>query len=287
MATTAPLPEVERDGHHGDPHLAHHFESPAQQLHSAKLGMWVFLATELLFFGGLFCAYAVYRANHPEIFVYAHQFLDKRLGGINTLILICSSLTMAWAVRAAQLRQPKVLKAMLALTLLGAFGFLGIKFVEYRTKWEHGLLWARMYRPHVEGAEAHGAGSTPPESATAAPESATVASEVRPPGAKDATTVPPAPFGPSGLAAPDSGEAAHAAAAPHNVQIFFSIYFLMTGLHGVHVVLGIAAMFWLLMCASRGDFAGGHFTRVHMVGLYWHLVDLIWIYLFLLLYLIH
>ena len=91
--------------------LAHHFDTPQQQFESGKLGMWLFLATEILLFGGLFCAYAVYRANHPEIFIYAHQFLDKTLGGINTIVLICSSLTMAWAVRAAQLGQRRLLVA--------------------------------------------------------------------------------------------------------------------------------------------------------------------------------
>ena len=88
--------------HEATPHLQHHFDTPEQQFDAGKLGIWLFLATEILLFGGLFCAYAIYRANHPEIFVYAHQFLDKILGGTNTVILLCSSLTMAWAVRAAQ-----------------------------------------------------------------------------------------------------------------------------------------------------------------------------------------
>ena len=86
-----------------DGHLAHHFDTPAQQFSSAKLGMWLFLATEILLFGGLFCAYAVYRSNHPEIFIYAHRYLDRNLGAVNTAILLASSFTMAWAVRAAQL----------------------------------------------------------------------------------------------------------------------------------------------------------------------------------------
>ena len=120
-------------GAHHDPHLAHHFETPGQQAESAKLGMWLFLATEILFFGGLFCAYAVYRGNHPEVFIYAHQFLDKILGGINTLVLICSSLTMAWAVRAAQLGKRKRLVALLTATVLLATTFLGIKYRRGRT----------------------------------------------------------------------------------------------------------------------------------------------------------
>jgi hypothetical protein len=115
-------------------------DNAEQQFDSGKLGMWLFLATEVLLFGGLFVAYAVYRANHPEIFIYAHQFLDKTWGGINTLVLICSSLTMAWAVRAAQLGQQRLLVVLLSLTILGGFGFMGIKYVEYKAKWEHGLL---------------------------------------------------------------------------------------------------------------------------------------------------
>ena len=122
-------------------HLAHHFETKEQQFDSSKLGMWLFLATEILLFGGLFCAYAVYRANHPEIFVYAHHFLSKTLGGVNTLVLICSSLTMALGVRAAQLGKQKQLITMLFLTLIFAFSFMVIKAVEYEHKWKHGLLW--------------------------------------------------------------------------------------------------------------------------------------------------
>ena len=153
------------DAHH-DPDLAHHFESADQQFQSAKLGMWIFLATEILFFGGLFVAYSVYRSNHPEIFIYGHHFLDKGLGALNTVVLIFSSFTIAWAVRAAQLRQIKLLKLLLVATIACAFVFLGVKYVEYSTKWKHGLLWASKYDPHVEDhgeaphggeAEAHGA----------------------------------------------------------------------------------------------------------------------------------
>jgi cytochrome c oxidase subunit 3 len=160
---------------------------------------------------------------------------------------------MAWAVRCAQLGKQKGLRVLLALTLLGGFGFLGIKAVEYEHKWKHGLLWGKSYRPvameHSGGhADAHHA---PPEPA---------------PGG------PPLPGG---------------AGSPKNVQVFFSIYFLMTGLHGLHVIGGMGAIAWLLFRASRGAFGPDYFTPVDLVGLYWHLVDLIWIYLFPLLYLIH
>ena len=273
--------DTEQDGLRVD----HHFENADQQYQSAKLGMWVFLATEILFFGGLFVAYAVYRANHPEVFVFGHHFLDKNLGALNTVILICSSLTAAWAVRAAQLKQTGMLKLMLVLTIVFAFGFMGVKSVEYNSKWKHGLLWAGQFDPHLE----HG-DSTHEISETEA------AGEMEPgveegtvvPANPDVSAIPPSAVGPSGLAVPEEhvAEEDEIVAQPANAQTFFSIYFLMTGLHGIHVLGGIGAFFWLLWCTHRGDFDSGHFTRVDMVALYWHLVDLIWIYLFLLLYLI-
>jgi cytochrome c oxidase subunit 3 len=245
-------------------HLQHHFDTPEQQFDAGKLGIWIFLATEVLLFGGLFCAYAIYRANHPEIFVYAHQFLDKVLGGTNTVILLCSSLTMAWAVRASQLGQRKLLIALLSLTLLGGFGFMGIKFVEYKAKWEHGLLPGTHFAPHEE--------------AKAAPKAAVPPS----------STIQPAAAGPEGTVRADAAEPktpGHGA-RPSNVQIFFGIYFLMTGLHGIHVLGGMGAITWLLVLAIEGRFTPDYFTPVDFVGLYWHLVDLIWIFLFPLLYLI-
>ena len=279
---------------HHDPHLAHHFETPAQQYQSARLGMWVFLVTEILFFGGLFCAYAVYRANHPEIFIFGHHFLDKGLGAFNTVVLICSSLTIAWAVRAAQLKQIRMLKLMISLTLLCAFTFLGVKYVEYSHKWHAGLLWARSYAPQAHHGDGdHGAApeTVPMESTAGASAAGAAAAPVQPAPATAAapehSNIAPAATGPAGLADEAAGVGDKIVAEPKNAQTFFSIYFLMTGLHGIHVLGGIGAMFWLLFCARRGDFSTGHFTRVDMVALYWHLVDLIWIYLFLLLYLIH
>ncbi len=281
----------------------HHFENADQQYQSAKLGMWVFLATEILFFGGLFVAYSVYRANHPEVFVFGHHFLDKNLGALNTVILICSSLTAAWAVRAAQLRQIGMLKLMLVLTIMCAFGFMGVKAIEYNAKWKHGLLWAGSYDPHLEHDEATTEESLQLGGAEVVAEeqrvgdAELVVAEVVPTGetmsppessSGDRSNIAPAAEGPAGLASP--GELAEGdlelEVEPANAQVYFSIYFLMTGLHGIHVLGGIGAFVWLLMCARRGDFASGHFTRVDMVALYWHVVDLIWIYLFLLLYLV-
>ncbi|HZN54610.1 MAG TPA: cytochrome c oxidase subunit 3 family protein [Candidatus Polarisedimenticolaceae bacterium] len=256
------------------PYLQHHFETAEQQFDAGKLGIWLFLATEILLFGGLFCAYAIYRANHPEIFVYAHHYLDKTLGGTNTVILLCSSLTMAWAVRASQLGQRKLLVLLLVLTLLGGAGFMGIKYVEYQQKWKHGLLPGAHFAPHDEGIEA------------AAPEKpiAPLAG-----GGADRTTIPPSAEGPAGTVPPASADLSlreGPTRRPSNVQIFFSIYFLMTGLHGIHVLVGMIAIGWILVRSLRGHFGPDYFTPVDFVGLYWHLVDLIWIFLFPLLYLI-
>jgi cytochrome c oxidase subunit III len=278
-------------GHGHPPHLAHHFDTPEQQFQSGKLGMWIFLATEILLFGGLFCAYAVYRANHPEIFLYAHRYLDATLGGINTVVLLCSSLTMAWAVRCAQLGKRKGLIVLLSLTLLGGFGFLGIKYVEYEHKWKHGLLWGKSYAPdHGDDAGAHPEAAEPESGDTAAAPAEPVAAPAPSNGPEaEPTLVPRAAEGPRGTVDPDAGEPAHRAPpeSPRNVQIFFSIYFAMTGLHGLHVIAGMCAIGWTLFRAIGGAFSAQYYTPVDLVGLYWHLVDLIWIYLFPLLYLIH
>ncbi len=234
--------------HTGDhsPFLAHHFESYRQQFEAGKLGMWIFLITEILLFSGLFCAYAVYRANHPEIFYVGAQFLNEYLGATNTCVLLFSSLTMAWAVRCAQLSYRKGLIVCLIITLLCGCGFLGIKYVEYEHKWHEGLLWAKWFEPnsHAENVEAH------EEQQLNTPEV-------------------------------DRQEIAR------RVGVFFSIYFCMTGLHALHVIAGMAAIGWVLVRAIKGHFDHPeYFGPVDYVGLYWHLVDLIWIYLFPLLYLI-
>ncbi len=295
---------------HGQPGiLAHHFDTPEQQFAAGKLGLWLFLATEVLLFGGLFCAYAIYRANHPEIFLYAHKYLDTTLGGINTIVLICSSLTMAWAVRCAQCSQRRGLIALLVLTLLCAFGFLGIKYVEYKHKWHEGLLPGTHFDPqhapgeHAEPSEAYQAGATHAGGeVTDGPASETVPSVQPPASAADTSggetgqeaersTIPEAATGPEGLAwfpwVNQREPHAEIKERPSNVHIFFGIYFTMTGLHGLHVIAGMVVIAWLLVRSIRGDFGAHYFTPVDFGGLYWHLVDLIWIFLFPLLYLIH
>ena len=211
-------------------HVAHHFDSESQQVEAGRIGMWLFLVSEILFFSGLFVAYAIYRNRHLDVFMAGSDLLDVSLGGVNTVVLLFSSLTMALAVRAAQLRKQKPLIAWLSVTLTCAVLFLGVKGVEYSHKVHDGLLWA-------------GAICSEPGSMI------------------------------NGVSAGELGS-------------FFSIYFAMTGLHATHILGGIEVIGWLIVRARRGDFNEGNFAPVDYVGLYWHLVDLIWIYLFPLLYLI-
>lgn len=219
-------------GHHGPKWLQHHFDTPVQQFDAAKLGMWVFLAQELLFFSGLFVAYGVYRSWYPEMFRAASHQLDKIMGGTNTIVLLFSSFTAAMAVRSSQLGKVKETGRYILITIACAFGFLVIKFFEYKHKFEGGLLPGRFFHPHVE----HLAANSPP--------------------------------------------------LPANTGSFFSIYFMMTGVHGIHVAVGIGVLIWIYLRNQRGDFSKEFFTPVDLVALYWHLVDLVWIYLFPLLYLI-
>ncbi len=266
--------------------LAHHFETPQQQYQASKLAMWLFLATELLMFSGLFCAYAVYRSQHPEIFKQASQLLSWKLGALNTLVLIFSSFTMAWAVRCAQTNQRKRLVQLLTVTILCGCVFMGIKSVEYHEKWKHHLLWGKNFHPVHETAT--GAKSAAPVQVVPPVAAAAVA-------ANTSNTQPPAQFvaqeGPQGLAhsaksVDGEEDEAEAGPLPENAHVFFGIYFMMTGLHGIHVLVGMVLMVWVLLRARRGEFSSEYNTPVDLLGLYWHLVDVVWIYLFPLLYLI-
>ncbi len=281
MTDTTADAHAGHEHHHGDgPHLAHHFDSYQQQFDSGKLGIWLFLAQEILFFSALFVAYILYRAMHPEIFIWAHYFLDTQLGAINTGVLIISSLTAAWAVRCAQRGNKQGLVLNIAITILCAFGFLGIKYVEYNHKFHDGLGWAAKdaelewsrHDPKHQVWELPGFQAKHPEVAAAAAaaakegksnrEIAAVARKAA--GGKDLGIVQPA-----------------------NSNTFFGIYFFMTGLHGIHVIAGIIVWGWLLVRALKGQFGPKYFGPIDYAALYWHLVDLIWIYLFPMLYLIH
>jgi len=296
---------ITSEAHHEHPeHLAHHFESLQQQYDSGKLGIWLFLTTEILMFSGLFCGYAVLRALHPEIFLYAHHYLSVPLGALNTAVLIFSSFTMAWGVRAAQLGQTKLLVRLLSITLACAGVFLGVKFIEYKDKWEEALLPGQNYRPteppprvimpSLQAASKENLGEKAAEKSDKLP-ATKPSTATAPAGAVgERSQIAPAAIGPTGLSPiwlernqlrRDRDIVWHGA-EPNNVQLFFGIYFVMTGLHGIHVIAGMIVIAWLISKARKGVFGPDRFAAVDFVGLYWHLVDLVWIFLFPLLYLI-
>lgn len=235
---------TEHGEHEHESWLAHHFETPVQQFESAKLGMWLFLAQEVLFFSGLFVAYGVFRSNYPDAFEAGSAQLDRIIGGFNTCVLLVSSFTAAMAVRSAQMGDRKQTSVHLIITILCAFGFLIIKYFEYSAKFDHGLLPGEFFHPH------HNPDGT--------------LHEIQP-WIDGATTV---------------------TAFPPKTHVFFGIYFVLTGLHGVHVAIGIGVLAWILYRNVRGEFTKDYWTAVDIAALYWHLVDLVWIYLFPLLYLI-
>ena len=284
---------------HGEPFLQHHFDSHQQQFETGKLGVWLFLAQEVLFFTGLFCAYAVYRSMHPEIFKWAHYFLDKRMGALNTIVLIFSSFTAAWAVRAAQLGQRRTLIANICVTIACAFTFMGVKYFEYSHKFHDGLLWGRNFNPTEEVVELESFKHKHPEVARAIEEARAAAGgehgTVKTIAGGEHAAVEPKDVAAGAKPEPAIDENAIARAAaghdvvvarPRDAHIFFGIYFFMTGLHGLHVVAGIIIWFWMLVRAVKGHFGPKYFGPIDFSALYWHLVDLVWIYLFPLLYLI-
>ncbi len=204
--------------------VAHQFDDAVQQREAATLGMWVFLVTEIMMFGGLFTAYVLYRSAYPAAFAAASHHLDVNLGAANTLVLLGSSLTMALAVRAAQLGSRRGSIAGMLLTIALGSVFLGVKAYEYAHKFHEGLVPG----PHFVF-----------------------------PGA----------------------EARHA-------ELFFSLYFAMTGLHALHMIIGVGVLATLTWLAARRTYSAAYHTPIEIGGLYWHFVDIVWIYLFPLLYLL-
>jgi len=205
-------------------YVAHHFPNLAQQEHAARLGMWLFLATELLLFGGLFTAYSVYRFLFSETFAEASRHLNLTLGTVNTVVLITSSLTAALGHHFAHQKKGRAAAFVLALTLLMAVGFLVIKGFEWHEDFQEGLLPGRYF----SNTELKGAGG----------------------------------------------------------PMFFAMYFILTGLHGLHVIIGMGVLAVLMVLCLRGRYDHGYYTPVELGVMYWHLVDLIWIFLYPLLYLI-
>jgi cytochrome c oxidase subunit III len=247
-----------------------------QQKEAAVLGMWTFLLTEILFFGGLFMAYMLYRIWYHDAFVAASSSITLFWGALNTVVLIGSSLTMALGVRAAQTNQRKATVGWLIATMILGAVFLGVKVIEYADKFEHHHVPGPhfVWDSHAAGAEGGGGEGAAAQAAGAAEGTAAQAAS----GAEHAPAGAPATH------------AAAAAARDHNLQqhtqIFFSLYFTMTGLHALHMIIGIAIMMVITWMAWGGKFDAHYYTPVEMTGLYWHFVDIVWIYLFPLLYLI-
>jgi cytochrome c oxidase subunit 3 len=215
-------------GHAETLELRVQFDTAAQQKDASQLGMWIFLITEIMFFGGMFACYTVYRNWYPEVFAYCSSSLNAVLGAINTGVLLLSSFTMVMAVRAGQLGQQKMIIIFLILTLLFGGVFLGVKAIEWKEKFdEHHIPGQASF--HLEGLKDYD--------------------------------------------------------QPH-AQLFFSLYFAMTGLHALHMVIGVGILLTLIMEARKGVYSAKYYTPVDVAGLYWHFVDVIWIFLFPLLYLI-
>lgn len=215
------------------PELQHHFANMDQQRNAASLGMWVFLGTEIMFFGGMFLAYLIYRIWYFNEFAIGSRSLDIWLGTINTIVLICSSLTVALSVRAAQRGRRKTLIGLIIATIIFGLGFLFIKGIEWYQKFEE---------HHIPGS------------------SFSINDLIQ--------KYPNVPLD------------------PHHAQLYFSLYFALTGLHALHMIIGVGIFIVLLVMAWRGKFTPEYHTPIEIGGLYWHFVDIVWIYLFPLLYLI-
>jgi cytochrome c oxidase subunit 3 len=235
MSTTTVVqePHGHGPGHEMDPHHQHHFTTMEQQFDTSKIGMWLFIVTEILLFGGLFAGFGLMQQRYPKEFIEAHEHLQRGYGTVNTMVLLISSFTMVMGVLSARTNQPKKTVRYLVLTILCAAIFMCIKYVEYTHKFEEGLFPGMWYHQQVTD------------------------------------TV----FLPNGKLS-------------HGYATFFAFYFMMTGLHGIHVLVGMVLLGWLAVRANRGEFSSKYYTPVDLVGLYWHVVDMIWIYLFPLYYLI-
>lgn len=223
------------------PQHRHHFETVEQQREAGSFGMWLFLLTEIMFFGGLFFAYLLYRNWYYDAFFTASNQLSIPLGTANTAILITSGFFMALAVWCAEVRKKDMLVWTLILTTVFGIAFLGIKYVEYHEKWEkHHIPGAHFDISEFVNPAAHGIKEKP--------------------------------------LAPDMAQ---------RTQVFFFLYFAMTGMHALHMIIGVGLLFWLIWRARRGDFSAGYVAPIENFGLYWHFVDIVWLFLFPLLYLIN
>ena len=236
------------------------FQTLEQQKETSTLGMWVFLITEILFFGGMFMTYTINRHAYPTAFGVGGNMLDLFLGAANTVVLIMSSFTMAMAVWSAETSRKKLVTVFLILTLFLGSVFLGIKAVEYKQKWDHHLIPGhsfdityRMNHPEPD--------ASPKVQKEIEDERKEIEEAIKVEGSKEALN-------------------AHA-------QLYFSLYFGMTGLHALHMIVGAGLLLYLIWQSTKGRFDANYNTPVENIGLYWHFVDIVWIYLFPLLYLIN
>jgi len=251
LSTSHTTNQTTTSEHH--PALLHHFDDMAQQKEASTFGMWVFLLTELMMFGGLFMAYMIYRLKFYDSFVAGSLSISVRWGLANTLVLLGSSFTMAMAVWAAQQGKFKQQVTWLVLTMILGAAFLGVKAKEYYDKYEECHIPGHIIGKGFNAVGGRGC------------ETGNIAKEI-----EERNRLPKT--------------AAEQIAT--QTEIFFSFYFAMTGLHAFHMIIGLGLLSWLLLRALRGDFGPSYFTPVELGGLYWHFVDIVWIFLFPLLYLV-
>ena len=278
--------------HYHPPGLQHQFEDMKQQEESVSIAMWMFLVQEIMFFGGMFTVYLVFRSRFPMAFAAGSNHLDAFLGGLNTLVLIVSSLTMALTVYFAQRGNRTMQVVLILVTMFFGMVFLGVKAYEYTDKYNHGLVPYTGVNRVVKADGEHGEMPTEPatEESSAGEEEHNY---VNPRGDfqwTDTHLVKQAEEGGFLTKAEQIGYYAdgkiNADKFRDKVRIFFWIYFAMTGLHALHMIIGLGVMLWLLWKAFRGAFTREYFAPVEIAGLYWHFVDIVWIFLFPLLYLL-
>lgn len=307
MATNV---EAVEHQHYHQPGLQHQFEDMEQQQDSTTLGMWMFLVQEIMFFGGMFTVYLVYRSRYPMAFAAGSNHLNVWMGAANTLVLIVSSLTMALAVHYAQLGKRNLQVILIILTMIFGATFLAVKAFEYKEKYDDGLVpvTGLNLRTQARGSSDRNAENAgleqesqaknslePPRSgAHATNENTTGEHEyINPRGDfqwKDTSLAVKAQeegflTGSEKNSYIENGEIMQSK-FQERVRIFFWIYFAMTGLHALHMIIGLGVMTWLLWKAWRGTFTPEYYAPVEIAGLYWHFVDIVWIFLFPLLYLL-
>ena len=307
MATHAA--DIHDDHHYHPPGLQHQFEDMGQQQESASIGMWMFLVQEIMFFGGLFTVYLVFRSKYPMAFAAGSNHLDALWGFINTLVLIVSSLTMALAVRYAQLGKRNLQVIFIFVTMIFGTVFLGVKAIEYTKKYKEGIVpvsglnlrtakTASTYPNARELSTRTGDTKDPQESLNTGVGDANTHgtgehSYYNPTGDfvwTDTSLVVQAQQGNYLTDAEKIGYFSNGELNANRfrdkVSIFFWIYFVMTGLHALHMIIGLGLMAWLLWKAWLGTYTADYYSPVEMSGLYWHFVDIVWIFLFPLLYLL-